>query len=424
MDWLRSANEYCFGYGSPTTLGVIRIGVGFLALVNWLMIGVDWDSWFSERGFIPNWLGSLWFGVRTPYPYFLSTWLPQGLPRLNLLSGITDPRINMAFYAVVTISALFTCIGLGTRYAAFVLAIGTVTLHDRNGAILHGGDTVLRMLVIYIAVSPSGQACSLDRLIDLWKERISRSPVLISIWGQRLIAYNTALIYFTTLWLKWDGDKWRFPKMNATYYPGRLAEFYRFPLPDFMRSGWMARVTTIGTLITEFCLGTLVFFPPARKYVLIGGVLMHSYIEYSMNIPLFSFLMIVSYLSFYQGEEVTGWAQRMGMRLRKWHVRVSLPQGMRLQPRALAFFDAMDPFKMVTYLPGEGPNWTAEKFDGQPIGVSKAIGSRCIGGWVFLWLPGMSRRLLEKGLEAIPTEAQRAEKSEPKPAGQFARKGR
>jgi hypothetical protein len=401
--WLKTADQYCFGMTSPTTMGLFRILVGILAFINWSMIGLDWDAWFSERGYVPSWLGALFFGRTSPVGFY-TNW---EIPRLNLLSGITDPRATIPFYILVLVAALFTSLGLCTRVASFLLAVGTITLHHRNGAILHGGDTVLRIAIIYTAISPSGRACSLDRLIALWKNRETHAPVRVSVWPQRLVQYNVALIYFTTLWLKMDGDKWRFlpwttNSLTATWDPQRLAEFYRFPIPDFFRSLFMARVTTLGTIATEFLMGTLVFFPPARKWVLLCGILMHSYIEYSMNIPLFSFLMFTMYLSFYEGHEVSGWAERMGLRLRRWHVLIRLPSGMRLTPRAVAFLDSIDPFKMISYLPGDTSQWVANRIDGTPIAVSKAIATRSLGAWIFAWAPGTISKILSKSLEPSP----------------------
>jgi len=406
--WLRSADEYCFGMTSPTTLGVFRIGFSFFLLMNWLMIAIDWDAWFSERGYIPAWLGSLWFGDKTPLGFHTGILIP----RINLLAGITDPRITIPFYIANIVFTFLTCIGLGTRLSSLLMAICTVTLQHRNGAILHGGDTVMRVMALYIAITPCGRACSLDRLIAQWRAKSVLPLAKVSFWGQRVIAYNVALIYFTTVWLKWDGDKWR--HLIATYYPERLAEFYRFPYPDFIKSLWMARVATLGTILVEFSLGTLVFFKPTRKYAILGGVLMHVYIEYTMNIPLFSFLMITTYVIFFEGEEISGFFERAGLRLRRWHVVLRYPAGMRLQPRVAGFLQAVDPLRMISYLPGETPEWTASTLDGKPARPFAAILKRCPGIWVFAVWPGFRRKLLVGGLE--PLQATGA--AEPVPAAE------
>jgi hypothetical protein len=212
--------------------------------------------------------------------------------------------------------------------------------------------------------------------------------------------FNVALVYFTSIWYKWDGEKWR--TLVATYYPERLAEFYRFPVPEFLKSMWMAHITTAGTIATEFSLGTLVFFAPTRKYVLLAGVMMHAWIEYSMNIPLFSFLMISSYVVFFEGEEIIAWARRLGMRLRKLHVEVRLPEGQQFTPRGVAFFSALDPLGLVYFLPGTGTSFTAASIDRNgPLNLDRALWTRSVGGWIFLWIPGLPGRLLKACLEPV-----------------------
>jgi uncharacterized membrane protein YphA (DoxX/SURF4 family) len=356
-----------------------------------------WRTWFSEQGYLPAYAAQLWFQDRNPPVAGLDRLFPLGVPRIDLLNGITDPRITYPFYLAVLVLSLLVCLGVGTRFTAFFLALGVVSLHGRDGAILHGGDTVLRVSVIYLAVSPCGRACSVDRLVGLWRNRAPHRIADVSLWSQRLIMFNVALIYFTSVWNKWDGEKWR--TLTATYYPERLAEFFRFPYPDFLKSLWMAKITTAGTLLTEFSLGTLVFFPPARKYVLFAGVLMHSWIEYSMNIPLFSFMMISSYVIFFQGEEISAWALRMGLRLRKFHVQIRLPKSQKLTPRGVAIFSAIDPLGLLTFLPGDRHDASALTHDKNEISVQRALATRCVGGWLFLWLPKMASKMLFACLE-------------------------
>jgi hypothetical protein len=384
---LKSLDQFWFGHGSPTALAVFRIFMGTLVFLNLLMIAVDWDAWFSERGFVPAWLGQLWMS-----PGVLVWRDPEVvLTRINVLNGVVDPRLAMGIYAVITLSAFTTAIGLWTRVSTIVLAIGVVSLHHRNGIILHGGDTLMRVMVLYLAVAPVGRACSVDRLVRLWKGKEGPEPVRVSLWAQRLIMYNMALIYFTTVWLKWGGTLWR--DGTATYYPARLAEFYRFPVPRFLNDVPMVYVTTYGTLLVEFALATLVFYRPFRKWVLLSGLMLHGYIEYSMNIPLFSWLMVSMYICFYDGEEVSAWFQRQGQRLKRFAMIVRLPKGTRLSPTGVAFFDAADPLKLVTYLPGDGAAIT--KAD------ARRSWMRSMGAWIFGWIPGLWMRLLSRKVEPL-----------------------
>lgn len=393
---IRSLDRYWFGHGSPTALGIFRILMGSLIFINFFFIWLHWDSWYSETGYMPAWLQQM-----TLDPY-VKVWSDTGphITRISLLSGITDPRITIPFFFLGMAAALATALGLWTRISTITLAIVVVSIHHRNTSILHGGDTVLRVCSLYMAIAPSGLACSLDRLIGLWKGKIAPLPVSVSLWPQRLICYNVALIYFTTVWLKMDGQFWR--TGIATFFPARLAEFYRFPVPAFLNQPPFVQITTYGTLITEFALATVVFFRPCRKYVLLAGLMMHAYIEYSMNIPLFSYLICSMYITFFDGEEISNWAERIGHRLRRFQVTVRYPNGKQLRPEASAFLDAADPFKLVTYAPATGDAWEAVRSDGRPISYTLASRSRSVGSYPFSWIPGLWHRLLGESLEDAP----------------------
>ena len=402
---LTSINQYWFGYGSATALGVFRALMASLTTVSLIMVSLDWDAWFSEQGYVPILIGQRFVGWRVPIG-FGTNWT---LPRIGLLNGVTDPRVGIAIFAGTVLAGILTALGLWTRVSSILFALGLVSIHHRNAASLHGGDTVMRVCSLYMAIAPSGAAVSLDRLIGIWKGKLSKKPVMISMWPQRLISYNVALLYLTTTWLKWGGGMWR--DGTATYYPARLAEFHKFSVPEWFNDFPMVYITTYGTLFTEFALGTLVFFKPLRKYVLICGVLMHLHIELSMNIPLFSYLMVSTYVCFYDGEEVTAWAKRLGSRLAKCHAKLSLPRNTRLTESGAGFLEAIDPLQLVHYGPGTADTWTAERTTGGNLSVVPSIHLRSIGSWIFGWIPGIWDKILLKAIESVPTGVE----AEPEP---------
>ncbi|HRJ32277.1 MAG TPA: HTTM domain-containing protein [Fimbriimonadaceae bacterium] len=387
MGFLRKANEAIFGYGSPTTLGVFRIIVGSLAFINFLMIAVDFEAWFTERGFVPTRLGEQ-FASRN-----------ADLPKLNLMFGIPDTGFAMAFYALVVVAAFCTAIGLWTRVATILLCVGTISLHMRNQAILHGGDTLLRACTLYLAIAPSGAACSVDRLIALWKGKAPQIPPLVSLWPQRLIQYQVAIVYFTTVWHKWIGNTWR--DGTATWYVPQLQEFERFPVPAWVDSLPMVKFTTYATLIVELALATLVFYKPYRKWVLLSGLILHGVIEYRFNIPLFAFMMCSLYIAFYDGEEVTAWFKRLGERFRKFRLVVRTPKGMKLAAGPRRALTAIDPLDLVSIpeSPGLDPHWNVETVDDRRLGPG-AMARRMIGAWPWAWVPGVWSRVLRQGLIA------------------------
>ncbi|MGD9891747.1 MAG: hypothetical protein AB7U18_10715, partial [Dehalococcoidia bacterium] len=55
---------------------------------------------------------------------------------------------------------------------------------------------------------------------------------------------------------------------------------------------------TYWTLAPELALAFLVWVPALRPFVLLNGVALHAGIEYSMNVPLFAFAAMISYITF------------------------------------------------------------------------------------------------------------------------------
>lgn len=392
---LKQLDQYWFGHGSPTALGLFRILIGFIGFLNCVMLLLHWDSWFSETGYVPAWISQMWLPPHVP---LLSDKSPElHVARLNIFNGVTQPWLFLTLYLTLTLASLTTSLGLWTRASTIIMAIGTVSLQHRNAIILHGGDSVLRICAVYLAVAPCGKACSLDRLFAIWKGKISAGPVQVSLWPQRLVCYNVALIYFTTVWMKYFGSYWR--EGLATYFPARLPEFYRFPVPAFFNDLPFVKITTYGTLFVEFAMATLVFFRPLRKYALLGGLLLHGFIEYSMNIPLFSFLMCSMYICFFDGEEITAWAKRTGNRLAKWKTTVRYPRETQLRPAAAGFLSAVDAFQMVKYERSPSDAWEGERANGTKMPYAVASWSRSLGALAFAWIPGLWHKVLHASLE-------------------------
>lgn len=372
-----------FRWGSPTTLGLFRIAFGSIATLNLLMLLSQWTDWFTEYGFFPAWMIDFYVGRQAKFA-------GQEIPRVNVFLINLEPDPTFALLLTYLVVSILFTIGRWTKPVSILFAILTVSFQHRTSMILHGGDTVLRVYALYAAMSPCGAACSLDRLVALGRGTAGQVAERVPLWTQSLISFNVTLIYFTTVWIKWGGSMWR--DGVATYYPNRLGEFERFPVPPFLIDFPMVRVTTYATLLTEFAFVSFVYYRPFRNYAIAAGLLMHTYIEYSMNIPIFAFLMVSGYLSFYDGEEFQRWALRTGDRLAKWRVTVPLPEGVPEAQRHV--LRAVDPFGLVEYVDGGEP--TAAQRRGAAI--------RSIGAWVFSWIPGVWCGLFKPQQEAALAE--------------------
>ncbi|MCW5936941.1 MAG: HTTM domain-containing protein [Fimbriimonadaceae bacterium] len=364
---------------------------GTLAFVNFAMIAIDFDSWFTERGFVPAWFAERWAG---------------GIPRLNLLANVTDDRVTMLVYGLLMLACLLTAVGLFTRVSSIAMFALIVTMHHRNPEILHSGDTLLRNMAFYVMIAPSGAALSLDRVIGLWKGTAPSIPAEVSLWPQRLVHFQVAVLYFTTAWHKWGGSTWR--DGTATWYVPQLHEFDRFPLPAFMDQQPIVAITTYGTLLVELAFASLVFAKPFRKWVLLSGLILHGFIEYRFNIPLFSFIMTSTYVAFYRGEEVSAWWNRLTERFQGRRLRLLAPHGADWSPNPLRALKALDAFRQIEFETGQEPALEARTAAGRPVSPVLASLARCPGAWaLWLWVPAW-RRVLNAALQSRAMSAEAA----------------
>ena len=405
MKFFKELDRWWFGRGSPVSLGLFRIFIAGNALLSLVVGLVDFNAWFTENGYVPLAISRQYLG---------GTYL-----RMNLMPDAVavHPALTLGFYLLVVLAALFTTVGLWTRVSSIVLALGLISLHHRNAMILHSGDTLMRLMIIYIAAAPSGAACSLDRIIALWKGRAEGDPPLISLWGQRLIQLQVSIVYFTTLWWKWYGLRWK--DGTATWFPVQLTEFYRFPMPEFVDRQPFVAMSTYGTLVAEFAMAVFVFYRPLRKWALLLGVLLHLGIEYRMNIPFFATVIMAGYVCYYDGEEVSAWARRLGVSLKRFQLKVFLPEGKAFRPGPGLAVQALDPLGMVTYEKGAQPEWVAVNSAGLPRRPFFGSWVRSIGAWVLThW--GL-KRMMVAALGAAPEEAPAPTPKTKKVAAQRAR---
>ncbi|MCG9894044.1 MAG: HTTM domain-containing protein [Fimbriimonadaceae bacterium] len=287
-------NARFFREESGHALAVFRILIGFLATANCLILLASWRDWFTEDGL-------------TPLSHITGA---SDVVHLNLLYGATSEPLILGFLLLTLAASVCTMLGLGSRIATVVLFVCLVSLHHRSPGMLNSGDTLMRQWTFFLMLAPSGAALSLDRIL-LERRKGPQPEAVISAWPRRLIQFQIALVYLATLVLKLEGSSWW--NGTATWISGSLVEMQRFPLPGFMLQAPFVQITTWYTLAIELALGTLVFWKPARKWVLLGGLALHAGIEYSMNIPLFAGIICSGYVAFYRGEEVRGWLERRGL---------------------------------------------------------------------------------------------------------------
>jgi len=278
-------NDLVFAARDPGLAGVLRIGYGILLLVNLAVWAPDLRLWFSESGLLP--LAAARAIVDEDAPIVLA-WVHA------------DWWLWLCYTLLVTSAVLLT-LGWHSRIQAIIVLIGLTAFQDRNYAIVDGEDTVFRLFAFYLALCPAGWAFSLDARRRKRRGIVAPPPVP---WGLLLFQIQMTVIYLSSAIEKSLGNHWT--SGTALYYVSRLDDsFGKFPVPGFVfETLWLTKLMTWSVLGLEWALPVLLWLPRTRRVALAVAIVFHLLVEYSMNLFLFHWLMILGLLSFAELDEL------------------------------------------------------------------------------------------------------------------------
>ena len=284
MNPIRAWSNFWFRPTSAGPLGLFRILIGLIALAHLGLLANESDYWLSDQGLYQGTEAVELAGPLRPSPlqYF------QSPLSISLYIGVS------AFVAV-----LFT-VGYKTRISAALLYFVVLTIQHRN-IYSHGGpDSLLLILLFYLMLSPSGAAFSIDALQRARKRGTLAEPLIVP-WAQRLIQLQIALVYFDTAILKAHGGTWL--DGTALHLVLTNGEFSRFPDTWLPHYPILINLLTHTALLVEFMLPAFLWFRAMRVWMIALGVMLHLGILATMNVNLFSELMIASYITFLAPDE-------------------------------------------------------------------------------------------------------------------------
>jgi len=274
-------DHFFFTPQSPLPIALFRILYGICVSATLVLLHADWLNWY---------------GVHSWVSLSAMRQIEPGI-RLNLFTVMPqDDRWITAFFWVFLACALLLTVGLWTRLSSVAVFLCLTSIHQRNLLILHGGDAFLRIAGFFLIFAPAAAALSLDRLIRVRRglegpEIKPRAP-----WAQRMIQIELSLLYLTSFWWKMKGHTWL--DGTALYYVTHLHSIARFPLPRWIQSATILKIGSWFTLALEFSLGVFIWFRRFRYPVLLLGLLFHLSIEYALNLPMFSWDVLIAYILF------------------------------------------------------------------------------------------------------------------------------
>ena len=121
-------------------------------------------------------------------------------------------------------------------------------------------------------------------------------------WAQRMIQIELAFVYLMAFCSKLGGATWR--NGTALYYVLHYRALARFSLPHWATSPTAIRLETWSVLTFELCFPLLVWLPRFRYPMLFVGLMFHLSIEYALNVPIFEWIILSSYVLFVEPQDI------------------------------------------------------------------------------------------------------------------------
>lgn len=266
-------DKFLFASVPASSLGLVRILVAFIMLLNWI---------FTFSDVVPFLGPSSYFSKEASVIYRYDTW--------SLLFWLPDTYLSI--YSVLVVGAFSTvCVLIGwrTRFFAWMSFLLLLSTQQRNVHILNSGDNVLRLFALFLALTPSGCAYS----IDSFRSKISKT---VPAWSLRLFQVQICLIYFVAAITKILGKDWR--NGTAVYYATRVEWFWRLRVPHFLDQPILYTVIAYLTIVIELGFPFFIWFKGTRKIFWWSAVCLHLGIELLMNTQSFQAIMLAGLAAF------------------------------------------------------------------------------------------------------------------------------
>lgn len=256
-------------------LSLMRILVACIILLDLTIRLSDLEAFYSNSGVLP--LAALFENVWNPY--YISVHTISGLWQVQLILFLFS--FFCAFMLLIGYrTTLFTCL------CWFMM----LSLHNRNGLILQGGDDLLRMVLFWCMFIPWGERYSCDR--SFTEEQ--RPVTIVSI---ALIAYLLQLCYIYTGSALLKGPEWS-SSFTAIYYAYSVDQIVLPPAKYiYYHQDWLKMFTCIAYYF-ELFVPVLFFIPFKHGFFRTLGVILiiafHLINNFTLFIGLFPYIGMVT----------------------------------------------------------------------------------------------------------------------------------
>lgn len=204
---------------------------------------------------------------------------------LDYFDRLTGPEVYAAIALGVIASVLYAA-GIVPLVMGLLIYVIHLGFQYRCYTWMDGSDDLIRALLFCLLWVP-------------WWRKGDRLPG----WPLRLWQGQVAVMYLATAIWKSQGADWT--NGSALYWILSDPRWTRFPtelLVGTSAGQLFLRLSTWGTLVLEYALPVLLFWPRTRRGAILVGVALHLGIWLSMRVGLFTPVVLMSYLAFWDGD--------------------------------------------------------------------------------------------------------------------------
>ncbi len=292
-DVLRYWQDFWFKPQSPLSMALFRIAFGLVFLSHiFTQYGKDFNVLFGEHPSIP-------------YQDYIAYWWHKSF-LINVFEFVpTETSWHIAIFIVLSITTFMMTIGLFTRFSTFITYLLYCSITRQFPFLCNAGDDMQRLIFFLLFFSRSGDALSVDCIIgkpkQSWHQALFK-PAPSAPWAQKLLQVQVSLAYISTALLKINSDPWF--QGNGVYYASRLTDFSKFSVPLLFDHQLPLYLLNCSAMCIELSMGTLIWIKEFRYWLLLLGLIFHLVIDWTMNIPVFEFVFISTYILFIESADL------------------------------------------------------------------------------------------------------------------------
>jgi len=301
--WERAVRWFRQRYLSvePRWIGVFRIVLGTLLIVDLLRRWLDIRAFYTNDGILPN---------------HYSLFRPMGAYLFSLYHAFsTFGEVNVAFALTLVIYVLFA-VGYRTKLFHILAAVCITSLNSRNLFVQNGGTVVVNIITIWTLFLPLGRRLSLDAVLRSLREHPEHNAAelndrsyrdstrFVSLVVLALILQWSCIYFFNTVhktghgWKNGTAIYWFWQQDRIVTW---LSIWGRNHLPMSV-----VHVMTHGTLVVEGTLAFILLVPVfqrwTRRIAFLLALMLHGGIALSARLGPFSYVM-VSFFILLLGED-------------------------------------------------------------------------------------------------------------------------